>query len=80
MRVKVYGTRECPDTRECLATYEEKKLEFDFVDISHLDGLKAFLAIRDKDPLYAPIRGAGRVGIPMIEDGERRTLDWESLL
>ena len=50
MRVKVYGTRECPDTRECLATYEEKKLEFDFVDISHLDGLKAFLAIRDTDP------------------------------
>lgn len=80
MRIKVYGTRECPDTRECLAAYEEKKLDFEFVDISRLDSLKAFLAIRDKDPLYDPIRAAGRVGIPLVESGERRTLDWESLL
>lgn len=80
MRIKVYGTTECRDTRECLAAYEDKQLDFEFVDISHLDGLKAFLAIRDKDPLYDPIKASGGVGIPLAEKGDLRTLDWESLL
>ncbi|MBR1455534.1 MAG: glutaredoxin [Oscillospiraceae bacterium] len=80
MRIKVYGTTQCPDTQACLRAYESKGLPFDFEDITQLPTLKAFLAIRDTDPLYDAVKQTGGVGIPLVVTDDGRTLDWESLL
>jgi glutaredoxin-related protein len=39
--------------------------------------LKAFLALRDTDPVFAQVRAEGKIGIPCIlqEDGTV-SLDW----
>ena len=77
----IYGTTQCPDTRDCLAACEAKGIDFDFQDITQLPVLKNFLAIRDSDPLYDAVKAAGGVGIPLIQraDGSR-TLDWEAAI
>jgi len=46
-------------------------VEFAYFDISlDFGALKRFLRIRDNNPLYIPVKEAGRVGIPtiLIED------------
>lgn len=80
--LKVYGSKMCEDTMECVHTLEEKKMEFEFVEIeASLDNLKAFLKIRDNSPLYEKVRENGGIGIPYVEkaDGEG-TLDWKTVL
>ncbi len=52
----------------------QNAIEFEYVDItSGMKPLKEFLKLRDTLKLYAEIRGAGRVGIPMIavDDGDQ---------
>ena len=79
--MKIYGTTQCPDTRDCLAACAAKRTDCTFLDISELSALKAFLAIRDTDPLYDSVKASGGVGIPLIElDDGSRTLDWESVV
>lgn len=80
--LKVYGSKMCEDTMECVHTLEEKSMEFEFVEIeASLDNLKAFLKIRDNSPLYEKVRENGGIGIPYVEkaDGEG-TLDWKTVL
>lgn len=80
--LKVYGSKMCEDTMECVHTLEEKNIEFEFVEIeASLDNLKAFLKIRDNSPLYEKVRENGGIGIPYVEkaDGEG-TLDWKTVL
>ena len=77
----IYGTTQCPDTRDCLAACGAKGVAYDFRDLSELGNLKTFLAIRDNDPLYGPVKAAGGVGIPLIEKADgTRTLDWETAI
>lgn len=80
--LKVYGSLLCPDCVACKAAFEEKGIAFEYHDFgSELPALKAFLAIRDTDPLFEDVKKSGKIGIPCIlrEDGSV-SLDWEEFL
>ncbi len=72
MKLTVIGSHACPHTLAALNKLMEAGVSVDFKDIlgSHAD-LKAYLALRDSDPLYEDIRGTARIGIPCFirEDG-----------
>lgn len=60
----------------------EKGVEFAYFDISlDFSALKRFLKIRDNNPLYNPVKEAGRVGIPtvLIDDEVFLGLDDEQI-
>ena len=73
-KITVFGSplwAECKPVREYLL---ENKVEFDYIDITDsMRSLKIFLAFRDKDPYFDPIKKRGSVGIPtiMIGNGEK---------
>ena len=47
----------------------------------NLKNLKAFLAIRDGNPLFDDIRKEGKIGIPcLLEEVGTVTLDWEEYM
>ena len=72
-KVTVYGSLLCPDTREALKLLDERRVEYDFKNISgELANLKGFLAIRDTDEKFNAIRKKGSIGIPcfVLKNGE----------
>ena len=82
MRLTVYGTRNCSDTRAALAEYEKRGIEVDFRNIdTSVETLKEFLTLRDTESVFAPVRERHGVGVPCVikEDG-MLTLEWESVL
>lgn len=82
MKVTVIGSHLCPDTLYALNQLVEAKIEIDFKDLSaSLPDLKAYLAQRETNPLYASVREKGGIGIPcfVLEDG-RTTLDLDEVL
>ena len=61
--ITVYGTHTCPD---CSFIEDQIKDDdgFRFVDIgSHVKNLKAFMALRDSDPVFNSVKNKG-IGIP----------------
>ena len=75
--MKVYGTEICIDCRNYKAIQKKRGFEAEYVEITQDTGkLKEFLKIRDNDPLYAPLRENGGIGVPLFvnEDG-RKTFD-----
>lgn len=75
--MKVYGAQICIDCRNYLAIQKTRGFEAEYINIMEDTGkLREFLAIRDKDPLFAPLRERGGIGIPLFvnEDG-RKTFD-----
>ncbi len=82
MKVIVYGTRNCPDTVEALAAYEERGIGVEFRDIDKsTKTLKEFLTLRDTEDIFIPARESHKIGVPCVikEDGTP-TLDWEEIL
>ena len=82
MKVTVIGSHLCPDTLYALNQLVEAKIEIDFKDLSaSLPDLKAYLAQRGSNPLYAAVREKGGIGIPCFvrEDGTT-TLDLGEIL
>lgn len=82
MKVTVIGSHLCPDTLYALNRLSEAKAEIEFKNLSaSLPDLKAYLAQRDSNPLYADIRANGGIGIPcfVLEDGTT-TLDLAAVL
>ena len=80
--LKIYGSMLCPDCVECRADLDKAGVQYEYLDFSeNLKALKEFLAIRDGNPLFDPVREKGGIGIPCIvrEDGSI-TLDWEEFL
>ena len=77
----IYGTRQCPDTLACLADLEAARIPFEFRDITLLPVLKEFMQLRDSNPIFAPVRAAGGVGIPLLvmDDGSL-SFEWSPLL
>ena len=75
--MKVYGAHICADCRNYKAIQKSRGFEAEYVDITEDTGkLKEFLQIRDHDPVLAPVRERGGIGIPLFvnEDG-KKTLD-----
>lgn len=68
--ITVYGTHTCPDC----SFIEDQIMDndsFKFIDIgSHVKNLKAFMALRDFDPVFDSVKNKG-IGIPAFvhEDG-----------
>ena len=76
--LKIYGSMMCPDCVECRRDLDEAGVAYEYLDFADdLRNLKAFLALRDKEPAFETIRAEGKIGIPCIlrEDGAV-TLDW----
>lgn len=69
--IKVFVMRSCPD---CARVEKEiaQDPRFELIDIGQdVRNLKQFLALRDSNPIFSPIKERGAVGIPcfMKEDG-----------
>jgi glutaredoxin-related protein len=78
MKPIVYGSHVCPDTIFALNELISHGIEFEYRDISGaMQHLKAFLAIRDQDPMFDELKKLGKVGIPLfiLPDG-RKSFDY----
>lgn len=80
--LKIYGSLRCPDCVQCKNDLTAAGIEFVYLDFSDdLRNLKAFLAIRDTDPLFEEVKQRGSIGIPCIVDEDGTvTLDWEKYM
>ena len=80
--IKIYGSMLCPDCVQCREELDAAGVAYEYLDFSDdLRNLKAFLAIRDREPIFDAPRSSGSIGIPCIlrEDGSV-TLDWAEFL
>ena len=80
--LKIYGTMQCKDCVECVEAFRENGVSYEFLEFSDsLAYLKEFLAIRDRNDVFAEIRGSDKIGIPCLvcDDGEV-TLDWKKFV
>ncbi len=77
--LQIYGTLLCKDCRDCLEALDDRQIPYTFLDITgELAHLKAFLAIRDGEPLFDAVRQAGKIGIPCIVDEQGKvSLNWK---
>ena len=76
--LKIYGSMQCPDCVACRNDLDQAGVEYEYLDFADdLRNLKAFLAIRDKEAVFAEVKENDSIGIPCIlrEDGSV-TLDW----
>ena len=79
--LKIYGAAQCPDCVRCKEELDKAGVEYLYLDIMEkMLFLKQFLKLRE-DPVFAPIRKGGQIGIPCIlkEDGTL-TFDWKEFL
>ena len=77
--MKIYGSLLCPDCVRCLEDLDRAGVSYEYLDFSKsLLALKEFLALRDEEEVFRPVKEAGKIGIPCIvcSDGTV-TLDWE---
>ena len=75
--MKVYGASICIDCRNYKHIQESRGFEAEYIDITESTAnLKAFLKLRDTDPVFAPVLERHTIGIPLFvrEDGAK-TLD-----
>ncbi|MBR1478662.1 MAG: glutaredoxin [Lachnospiraceae bacterium] len=80
--LKIYGSKMCPDCRECKRNFDINKIEYEFLDVTEsLKHLRDFLILRDSNPVFDRLKAIHDIGLPGIvkEDGEVFT-DWESYL
>ena len=80
--IKIYGSMLCPDCVQCREDLDRAGVAYEYLDFSDdLHNLKAFLLLRDHEPVFSEFRKAGKIGIPCIvlEDGTL-LLSWESLM
>lgn len=71
--MKLYGSLLCPDCPPVIRLFEDKGIDFEFVDITDSIGnLKEFLGFRDVREEFDDVKANGNVGIPclMTDDGE----------
>lgn len=80
--LKVYGMRICPDTVECCEALTKAGVAYEFLNFAEKTAnLKAFLKIREGNPLFDTARQEGNIGIPCIqrEDGSI-TFSWDDFM
>ncbi len=82
MKVTVYGTNVCTKTLHDLNVLWDRGFQVDFINVTGSIGLlKDFVVMRDTNPVFEPIKKAGRFGTPffVLEDGTQ-THDLEVVL
>lgn len=80
--MKVYGTPICVDCRNYRALQASRGFAAEYIDITESTAnLREFLALRDHDPIFDPVRARGGIGVPLFvhEDG-RKTFDLDEAL
>lgn len=80
--LKIYGSMLCPDCVQIRADLDNAGVAYEYKDFGDsLLHLKEFLALRDSAPVFADVKGSGKIGIPCIvrEDGSV-TLSWEEFM
>ena len=80
--LKIYGSVLCPDCIRCREDLDRAGVAYEYHDFGDdLPALKAFLRIRDSEPLYAAVKAEGKIGIPCIVDENGAiSLNWEQYL
>ncbi len=78
----IYGTDQCPDCVNCKADLDRAGVSYEYRNISeNLLYLKEFLSHRDQNPLFTPVKEAGKIGIPCIVAQEGSvSLTWEQYM
>jgi glutaredoxin-related protein len=78
----IYGSDQCPDCINCKADLDKAGVSYEYRSIAeNLLYLKEFLAIRDQNSLFAPVKEAGKIGIPcLVEENGVVSLGWEQYL
>lgn len=75
MKIIMYGAEICVDCVNAKESMKEyPKIELDYRNITESTSiLKEFLAYRDRDEMFIPIKEAGKIGIPffILEDGTK---------
>lgn len=69
--ITIYGMPSCPGCAHVLEQIQGDD-RFNFIDIgSHVKNLKAFIQLRDANPLFDDVKSEGKIGIPcfVLEDG-----------
>ena len=75
----IYGSMLCPDCVQCCKDLDEAGTAYTFCEFADdLANLKAFLKIRDSEPIFEAVKKEGKIGIPCLV-GEDRTvsLTWK---
>ncbi|MBO7728979.1 MAG: glutaredoxin [Oscillospiraceae bacterium] len=73
----IFGSKQCPDTMECLSSLSKAGTPYEFKDIADLPALKEFLKYRDTVALFDSVKANGGVGIPfIIKDDGQYSFDW----
>lgn len=77
--LKIYGSMLCPDCVQCRADLDKAGVPYEYLDLfDDLKNLKDFLAIRDREPIFATVKEQGSIGIPCIIDEQGSVhLDWD---
>ena len=80
--LKIYGSMLCKDCVQCCEELDKANVAYEFLDFKdQLANLKEFLVIRDREDVFATVRGEGRIGIPCLVDEEGHiSLTWEQYL
>ena len=80
--ITIYGSMLCKDCVICREELDKAGVFYDYRDIADdLQNLKAFLAIRDDEPIFEGVKKEGGIGIPCIlREDHSVTLDWKEFL
>lgn len=80
--IKIYGTSQCPDCRNCKENFDKSGIAYEFTDIlSSLVEFKKFLLARDNKPEFDRFKKNGKIGIPCLVDEDGKIFfDWENYL
>lgn len=78
----IYGNDLCPDCIQCKADLDKAGTPYEYRHIGeNLLFFKEFLAIRDREPIFEPVKAEGRIGIPcLVEEDGTVNLNWEKFL
>jgi glutaredoxin-related protein len=72
-KVKVYGSKHCPDCQPVLDTLDAHGIDYEYADITEgMWQVREFLILRETRPEFDRIREMGAIGMPciVVNDGE----------
>ncbi len=80
--LKIYGSEICSGCRSFKALMQSRGIEGEWIDITEsVANLRAFLRMRDTNPIFDEIRKEGRIGIPVfVNDAGEITLNEDTAL
>jgi glutaredoxin-related protein len=80
--LKVYGAANCVDTSDAVKKLKEMGIKFEFLDFCESSAnLRAFMNIRDKEPIFDKVKEEGGVGMPcFVRPDGKITLELDEAL